>query len=80
MTDKKNELIGIFENPNMSEMEVNRVKELYKEADVLSSCKKIADNYYNEAKESLNSIKSSLNKDEFEVFEDLLAFVYEREY
>ncbi|MBY9007274.1 MAG: polyprenyl synthetase family protein [Candidatus Lokiarchaeota archaeon] len=78
--DKKNELIEIFENPNMSDKEVERVRELYKEADVLTSCKNIADNYYKEAKESLNKLKSSINEDEFEVFEDLLEFVYEREY
>ncbi|MBN1214736.1 MAG: polyprenyl synthetase family protein [Candidatus Lokiarchaeota archaeon] len=78
--NKKKELIEIFENPNMNDDNVNRVRELYKEADVLTSCKTIANNFYKEAMESLEDLKSSINKEEFEVFEDLLNFVYEREY
>jgi len=78
--NKKNELLEIFEKPNISEEEVERVKELYNEANVLSSCKKLADTYYQEAKEALNKLKSSINFDEFEVFDDLLSFVYERDF
>ncbi len=78
--NKKKELIEIFENPNMNDDDVNRVRELYKEADVLTLCKTITNNYYKEAMESLKNLKSSINKEEFEVFEDLLNFVYEREY
>lgn len=78
--DKKNELIEIFENPNISDKDVERVRELYNEANVLLSCKKLADTYYQEAKKSLNRLKTSINKDEIEVFDDLLTFVYEREY
>ena len=80
--DKKSKktLSQIMEKELISDEDVNIVRDLYAQADVVSTCKKLADSYYQEAKESLNKLKSIINEDEAELFDSLLTFVAEREY
>ncbi len=78
--NSKQTLSQIMEKDHISDEDVNIVKELYSQADVVSSCKKLANSYYQEAKQSLNSLKSIINEEEAELFDSLLTFVAEREF
>ncbi|MHA2392069.1 MAG: polyprenyl synthetase family protein [Promethearchaeota archaeon] len=76
----KEHLIELLENPNMTKNDVQEVKDLYIEADVVNSCKEMADKYVQEAKNSLDKLKSVISQSEAEFFEDLLTFVAERKF
>ncbi|MFX1570029.1 MAG: polyprenyl synthetase family protein [Promethearchaeota archaeon] len=76
----KDRLEGIIENPNISKNDVQEVRDLYLKAEVLNSCKDLANSYYNEAKLSLDKLKKNINQSEFEFFENLLEFVLERKF
>jgi len=77
---KRARLDEIIEKPEISDIEVQEVKDLFQSADVINSCKNLALKYYEEAKTALNELKSVINESELEFFEDLLNFVYERKY
>ncbi|MFX1408474.1 MAG: polyprenyl synthetase family protein [Promethearchaeota archaeon] len=77
---KKNRLNELIEKENMTQNEVQEVKDLFIEADVVSSCKKLIDSYFQEAKLSLNKLKSVINESEFEFLNDLLNFVANRRF
>jgi geranylgeranyl pyrophosphate synthase len=70
----------LIEKKEITESEVNQIKELYLKADVINSCKKLANQFYQKAKESLYQLKSDINESEFEFFEDLLNFVINRKF
>ncbi|MFX0043610.1 MAG: polyprenyl synthetase family protein [Candidatus Hodarchaeota archaeon] len=76
--DKKKFLEEIFEKPEMEDEDVQEVKNLFLEADVVNSCKNLANSYFNEAESALNKLSSKINKSESEFFEDLLNFVLNR--
>jgi geranylgeranyl pyrophosphate synthase len=76
--DKKKFLQEKFEKPEMEDEDVQEVKNLYLEADVVNSCKNLANSYFNEAESALNKLSSKINKSESEFFEDLLNFVLNR--
>jgi geranylgeranyl diphosphate synthase type I len=78
--NSKETLSQIMEKELISDEDVNIVRELYDQVDVVSSCQKLANSYYQEAKESLNTLKSAINENEAELFDSLLTFVAEREY
>ena len=78
--DSRKRLENIIENPEMSDEDVQKVKELFQKADVINSCKELANNYYLKAKFALDNLKSVINKSEFEFFESLLKFVLERKF
>ncbi|MFW9785402.1 MAG: polyprenyl synthetase family protein [Candidatus Heimdallarchaeota archaeon] len=77
--DKSN-LQKLIENPNMSDYDVQRVKDLFLKADVINSCKNLAKSYFQEAKLSLENLKDDINNLEAEIFEDLLNFVMTRKF
>ncbi|MEJ2293452.1 MAG: hypothetical protein P8Y23_01640, partial [Candidatus Lokiarchaeota archaeon] len=70
----------LIELQNISDDEVNEIKSYFIKADTENSCKKLANKYYNEAKEALNKMKSLMNSSEYEFFDDLLNFVLNRNY
>ena len=70
----------LIEKQEMTEADVNQVKDLYLKADVVSSCQALAQKFYQEAKEVLNKLKLVMNESEFEFFEDLLNFVINRKF
>jgi geranylgeranyl pyrophosphate synthase len=70
----------LIERQNISDDEVNEIKSYFIKADTENSCKKLANKYYNEAKEALNKMKSLMNSSEYEFFDDLLNFVLNRNY
>lgn len=78
--DYRKELNELIERVEMNENDVSRVKELFRKADVEQSCKELALRYYEDALESLNKLKSTINDSEFEFFETLLNFVVKREF
>jgi geranylgeranyl pyrophosphate synthase len=78
--DNRKRLENIIENPEMSDENVQQVKELFQKADVINSCKELANNYYLKAKSALDNLKSVINKSEIEFFESLLKFVLERKF
>ncbi|MHA1489568.1 MAG: polyprenyl synthetase family protein [Promethearchaeota archaeon] len=81
LNDKKRaELHKLIKMPEITEIEVKEVKELFLEADVINSCKNLADTYYQEAKMSIDKLKGVINQSEVEFFEDLLNFVIERKF
>jgi geranylgeranyl pyrophosphate synthase len=75
-----NKLDKLIEKQEMTESDVNQVKDLYLKADVVSSCQSLAKKFYEEAKEVLNKLKLVMNESEFEFFEDLLNFVTNRKF
>ena len=77
---KRDDLINLISKPEISSKEVEKVKDLFMEADVANTCKKLATKYYDEANESLEKLKPVLNDSEIEFFENLLKFVLERKF
>lgn len=77
---ERNKLEELIEKPNMTNEDVQNVKELFLEADVINSCKTLTDSYFQEAQLSLNKLKHVINQSEFEFFENLLNFVIDRKF
>ncbi len=81
LQEEDKELLNrLIENSEMSDQDVNKVRELFLKADVSKSCKGLAESYFNEAKIALDKLKSEIKPGEFEFFEDLLNFVYNRKF
>ncbi len=81
LNDKKRaQLNKLIKMPEITDIEVKEVKELFLEADVINSCKNLADTYYQEAKMSIDKLKGVINQSEVEFFEDLLNFVIKRKF
>ncbi len=78
--DKRKQLEQLIEKPEMTEDDVQQVKELFQEADAVNSCKALANNYYSEAKSALDELKLVINQSEAEFFLSLLKFVAERKF
>jgi len=78
--EKRTRLTELIEKSDMTEQEVQEVKELFLEADVSNACKKLAHDYYEEAKDSLLKLKKVISPSEMEFFEDLLNFVVDRKF
>lgn len=79
-SNKKSQLENIVNKDDMSTEDVEIVRSLFLEADVINSSKKLAENYYQKAKSALNSLSDYINPQEFEFFDDLLNFVMNRTY
>jgi geranylgeranyl pyrophosphate synthase len=77
---KRDKLINIMNKKQISDKDVKIVRGFYNEADVKSSCKQVANDYYEEASEALNKLKPVINEEEAEVFTHLLDFVLTREF
>jgi len=77
---KKKYLVNLMSKSEMSEEEVEEVRDIFKEADAINSCKKLATKYYEEAKDALEKLKPVVNESEIEFFENLLKFVLERKF
>ena len=75
--ERLNELIG---KNDMTDDDVQEVKELFMKVDVVKSCKTLADKYFQEAKTSLDNLKPVINQSELEFFDNLLVFVVERKF
>ena len=76
----KNHLEQLIENPNMTNEEVQEVKNLFIKADVINSCKNLARTYFQEALDAINKLKTVINKSEAEFYENLLNFVLNRNF
>ena len=77
---KKDQLLNLISKSEISSEEVQEVKDLFIEADVIDSCKKLATKYYEEARVALEKLKPVVNDSEIEFFENLLKFVLERKF
>ena len=69
-----------MEKSEITDSEVQEVRELFQKADVITRCKDLAHSYFIEAKNSLVNLKPVINQSEAEFFEDLLTFVAERKF
>lgn len=78
--EKKNKLTDLIEKSEMTENDVQAVKELFLEADAPNSCRTLAQSYYEEAKNSLLKLEQVINQSEMEFFLDLLNFVVNRKF
>ena len=76
--EDQRELTGLIENPNMTESDVNRVKDLFQEANAAKVCQRLADMYYTQATVALEEIRRYSYVEEWEFFSDVLDFVVER--
>jgi len=79
-SEDRDHLNHLIENQNITDKEVQEIKNLFLKADVVNSSKLLADNYYQEAKISLDKLKPIINSSELEFFEDLLNFVTYRNF
>jgi len=77
---KRKNLLELIENPEMTNEDVEDVKELFNDANVIDSSKNLANSYYQEAKESLEYLQTEINESEAEFFNTLLDFVSKRKY
>ncbi len=77
---EKIKLEELIEKPDMTNKDVQSVKDLFLKADVIKSCKALANSYFQEARLSLNRLKSETKQSEMEFYEDLLNFVRERKF
>jgi len=77
---KKDHLVNLISKSEIKDEEVEEVRDLFKEADAINSCKKLASKYYEEAKDALDNLKPVVNESEIEFFENLLKFVLERKF
>ncbi|MFX1238011.1 MAG: polyprenyl synthetase family protein [Promethearchaeota archaeon] len=78
--ESKDKLIELSEKQDITDEEVIVVRELFKEADAVESAKDLATLYYEEAKNALEDLKSTMRESEIEFFENLLKFVLERNF
>ncbi len=78
--EDKEQLILLIENPDMSEIDVKKVKDLFEKANAAESCKELAKSYFDEAKSALDQLKEVINDSEFEFFINLLNFVVDRKF
>ncbi|MFX1499944.1 MAG: polyprenyl synthetase family protein [Promethearchaeota archaeon] len=78
--NKKNRINQLIENPDMTPDDVQEIKELFQEAEVINSCRGLANSYFNEAQLSLDRLSKEINESELEFFENLLNFVIERKF
>jgi geranylgeranyl pyrophosphate synthase len=77
---KKDNLVNLISKSEISDEEVEEVRDLFMEADVINSCKNLATKYYQEAEDALEKLKPAVNDSEIEFFENILKFVLEREF
>ncbi len=78
--NKKDDLLTLFSKSEINSEEVQEVKDLFMEAGVIDTCRKLATKYYDEASDALEKLKSIVNDSEIEFFENLLKFVLERKF
>ncbi|MHA1193197.1 MAG: polyprenyl synthetase family protein [Promethearchaeota archaeon] len=77
---KRNTLVNLISKSKISDGDVEEVRELFMEADVINTSKKLATKYYQEAEDSLEKLTPIINDSEKEFFENLLKFVLERKF
>ena len=77
---KRDYLVNLISKSRINDGDVEKVRELFIEADVINTCKKLATKYYQEAEDSLEKLTPVINDSEKEFFENLLKFVLEREF
>jgi geranylgeranyl diphosphate synthase, type I len=73
-------LNSLIKKTNITNSDVSKVKKLFLKADVINSCKKQANKYYEEASDALKELSVVIKSSELEFFTDLLDFVTKREY
>ncbi|MBD3253644.1 MAG: hypothetical protein GF383_01045 [Candidatus Lokiarchaeota archaeon] len=78
-TDKK-KLFSLIENPNMTNKDVLNVKDLFQNADVINTCKDLANKYYENSKKILEDLRINIHPSEAEFFDNLLDFVMKRKF
>ncbi|MFX0003173.1 MAG: polyprenyl synthetase family protein [Candidatus Hermodarchaeota archaeon] len=76
----KEKLRRLIEKPDMTNNDVQNVKDLFIKADVIQSCEILANSYFQEAKISLDKLRKEINPSEMEFYEDLLEFVKARKF
>ena len=77
---KRDNLVNLISKSKISDEDVEEVRDLFMEADVINSCKTLATKYYQEAEDALEKLKPVINNSEIEFFENLLKFVLERKF
>ena len=77
---KRDNLVALISKSEISDEEVEEVRDLFMEADVINFCKNLATKYYQEAEDTLEKLKPVVNDSEIEFFENILKFVLEREF
>ncbi|MGB5912807.1 MAG: polyprenyl synthetase family protein [Promethearchaeia archaeon] len=78
--NKKKKIRKLIEQPEMKESDVEEVKSLFMDANSLEICKDLAAEYFNETKQIFEKIKPQINQNDAEFFENLLDFVYHRNF
>lgn len=79
-SQNKIKLSNLIGKKDMTGNEVKEVKELFREAKVEESCRKLAQEYYENAFKSLEKLKDTINKSEYQFFDTLLKFVVKRKF
>jgi len=77
---KRDQLVNLISNSRITDENVEEVKNLFMEADVINSCKKLATDYYQEVVHALEKLTPVIHDSEKEFFENLLKFVLERKF
>jgi len=77
---KKEHLIHLMEQKEISDEEVQEVRNLFLDADVIDSSKELANSFFNKAMLALEKLKPIVNKSEIELYDNLLNFVLNRSF
>ena len=77
---KRNRLNELFGKQDMTNNDVQEVKNLFVEADVENSCKTLANSFLQGANSVLDKLKPIINQSEADFFVSLLNFVAERKF
>ena len=77
---KRDKLESLIEKREMSDTDVIKVRELLIEADATSSCRDLANAYFQEAQRVLEVLEPVINKSEMEFYHNLLDFVVNRSF
>jgi len=78
--EKKARLLEIIEKTELTNIEIQEVKDLFIEANAKEICMKLAEKYHQEAILALNNLKPIMNKSEHEFLENLMDFVLHRNF
>ncbi|MFO8017558.1 MAG: polyprenyl synthetase family protein [Promethearchaeia archaeon] len=78
--DKRQRLESLIQQDELTEKDIEEVRNLFNQANALNFCKNLVDSHYKEALDALKKIKPSFASTEYQFLRDLLEFVFTREY
>ncbi len=77
---KRKYLDRLIKKINKTDLDIQEIKGLYKEANAIKLCEDLINKYYQKAKLTINKLRNVINRSEIEFFESLLEFIIKRNF